>query len=148
MSGIRLYARAMTGTKTATIDITKRFTFEAAHYFGHMPEGHGYRRVHGHSYVVDVTIAGVPDPDTGWIADFDALAKAMDGVRNQLDHNLLNEVEGLENPSLEHIAQWIAGSLQQTFPGLVSVQVGRPSCGESCTYRLDHDRFRCDHPSR
>lgn len=120
---------------THHVDITKRFTFEAAHYFGHMPEGHGYRRLHGHSYQVDVTITGTPDPQSGWVADFEALASAMDGVRDQLDHHLLNEVGGLENPSLENIAGWIGDALKDAFPGLSAVQVARPSCGESCTRR-------------
>ena len=120
---------------SGTLEITKRFTFEAAHYFEHMPQGHGYRRVHGHSYEVEITIAGAPDAGTGWIVDFEALAGAMGSVRETLDHNLLNDIEGLENPSLENLSVWIAGRLKAAFPGLLSVRVGRPSCGESCTFR-------------
>ena len=120
----------------AHIEITKRFTFEAAHYFGHMPEGHGYRRMHGHSYEVEIAIVGAPDPESGWVADFEAVGSAMDVVRDQLDHNLLNEISGLENPSLENVSQWIAGQLKGAFPGLASVRVSRPSCGEACTFRL------------
>ena len=53
-----------------------------------------------------------------------------------LDHNLLNEIPGLETPSLENISRWIAGQLAATFPGLAWVKIARPSCNEYCTYRL------------
>ena len=121
---------------TTSIEITKSFTFEAAHHFEHMPEGHGYQRMHGHSYQVEVTITGAPDPATGWIADFGMVKEALEGVREALDHRMLNEIDGLENPSLENIAVWVAGQLRPAFPGTSRVSVSRPSCGESCTYRL------------
>jgi len=121
----------------AHMEIVKAFSFEAAHHFTHMPEGHGYQRLHGHSYQVEVGIAGTPDPATGWIADLGGVAREMEAVREQLDHNLLNEVEGLENPSLENIAVWIARELGKAFPGLAWVRVGRPSCNEACLLRLN-----------
>ena len=43
---------------TDIFEITKQFTFEAAHYFPNMPEGHIYRKIHGHSFVVEVTFYG------------------------------------------------------------------------------------------
>jgi 6-pyruvoyltetrahydropterin/6-carboxytetrahydropterin synthase len=57
-------------------------------------------------------------------------------VQGTLDHNVLNEIPGLETPSLETICRWIAGQLSGTFPGLAWVKVARPSCHEYCTYRL------------
>ncbi len=118
------------------MEIVKAFTFEAAHHFEHMPEGHGYKRLHGHSYQVEVAITGLPDPATGWIADFGQVETALDGIKDQLDHHLLNEVDGLSNPSLENIAIWISTALQPAFPGISWVRVSRPSCAESCTFRL------------
>ena len=102
-------------------EITKRFGFEAAHNFPQMGEGHRYARLHGHSFEVDVTIGGTRDKEHGWVADFDDVDAAL---------------QGLENPSLENIAAWIAEKLLPQFPGLARVTVRRPSCGESCTYSL------------
>ena len=58
-------------------------------------------------------------------------------MREQLDHHLLNSIEGLSTPSLENIAQWIAMKLKSKFPQLVSITVRRPSCGESCRFLVN-----------
>jgi len=116
------------------LEITKSFTFEAAHHFRQMPEGHPYRRLHGHSFVAEITLSGPPDSEMGWVTDFAEVDRALDGVRNRLDHNLLNEIEGLENPSLENLAMWIARQLRPILPALTRVTVRRPSCGEACTF--------------
>lgn len=122
---------------TGRLEITKSFTFEAAHHFTQMPEGHPYRRLHGHSFVVEVTLGGVRDPEMGWVSDFADVDRALDGVRSALDHQLLNDIEGLENPSLENLSMWIAGRLRSALPSLTRVTVRRPSCGEACTFSIE-----------
>ncbi len=121
---------------TGYLEIRKDFTFEAGHYFEHMPQDHGYRRFHGHSFHVEVTLRGTPAQDSGWIADFADVDASLQDVKAQLDHQLLNDVPGLERPSLENIAIWIATALSPRFPSLSSVRVARPTCHESATYRL------------
>ena len=56
-------------------EITKQFTFEAAHYFPNMPEGHIYKKIHGHSFVVEVTFYGKKNKENQWVTDFDELSK-------------------------------------------------------------------------
>lgn len=114
--------------------IVKEFGFEAAHVFGHKPAGHENTRVHGHSFRVEVTLAGEPDAATGCVVDFEILTAALNAVRDKLDHRFLNDLPGLGIPSLENIARWIAGQLTGDFPSLKSVTVRRPSLGESCRY--------------
>lgn len=121
---------------TGTLEITKSFTFEAAHNFPQMGKDHPYARLHGHSFKVDVTIGGPRDAAHGWVVDFDEVTKALNDLRDTLCHNYLNDIEGLENPSLENIAIWIADKLSGAYPGLLRVTVMRPSCGEACTYSL------------
>lgn len=118
--------------------ITKSVTFDAAHY---LPDVNGtgaddgrYARMHGHSFSLKVTIEGDSDPETGWVADFDNVSLALEHVRSSLDHHLLNEIEGLSRPTLENIAIWVADKLKADFPGLVEVEIARPSNGESCIY--------------
>lgn len=119
---------------TARFHIVKEFGFEAAHSFGHKPAGHENTRVHGHSFRVEVALAGEPDAKTGCVVDFEILTAALNDVRGKLDHHFLNDLPGLGIPSLENIAQWIAGQLSPGFPALQSVTVRRPSLGESCRY--------------
>ena len=114
--------------------IVKEFGFEAAHVFAHKPAGHENTRVHGHSFKVEVALAGEPDPESGCVVDFEQLSAAVNAVRAKLDHHMLNDIPGLGTPSLENLARWIAGELQPGFPSLSRVTVGRPSLGETCHY--------------
>ena len=118
------------------MEITKSFTFDAAHRLPVYGEGHKYTRMHGHSFAVEVTLSGEPDSETGWVADFEQVSAAIAGVRDQLDHQTLNEVEGLEKPTLENICAWIAERLSGEFANLSAVRVSRPSIGESCLLRI------------
>ncbi len=114
--------------------ITKQFTFDAAHYLPHMPEGHPNRRLHGHSFRVIVALDGTPAPETGQIRDFWSVEEALGAVRGELDHHFLNEIEGLEAPTLENIAIWLWRRLEGPLPELARVEIHRDSCGEACIY--------------
>ncbi len=118
-----------------SVEIAYRFGFDAAHHFEHFPAGHPNRRMHGHSFQVEVAITGVPSAQTGFVADFGEVAQACDELRRQLDHGVLNEIAGLAQPSLENLSIWIWRALVQRFPHLVRVTVSRDSCGQSSTYR-------------
>ena len=117
--------------------IVKSVQFDAAHFLDHDPEARPYARLHGHSFTMEVEIEGKPGAETGWVVDFGDVAEALDDIREALDHRLLNEVEGLERPTLENICQWAAQKLKDRFPGLRRVRVSRPSIGEACVYDLD-----------
>lgn len=114
------------------IELTQEFGFDAAHYLG---EGAGEnRRLHGHSFYVEVTLRGEPDPKTGWLRDLGEVKSALNVVREALDHRLLNEVEGLGEPTLENLARYIFERAQASLPEIVRVRIRRPSYGQSCTY--------------
>lgn len=117
------------------MEISYRFGFDAAHRFAGYPEGHRYGGLHGHSFQVEIALEGEPDARTGFVADFAELERTCAGLREKLDHRLLNEVEGLEQPSLERLAQWLWRRLAPEFAGLARVTVRRDSSGQSCTYR-------------
>lgn len=117
------------------MEIAYRFGFDAAHHFDHFPAGHPNRNVHGHSFQVEVALEGRPDPATGFVADFALLQSACRAVADGLDHRMLNEVPGLEKPSLENLARHVAQALLPAFPSLCRVTVRRDSAGQSCTLR-------------
>jgi len=114
--------------------IVKSMSFDAAHYLDHDPDARPYGRLHGHSFTMEVEIEGEPQVDTGWVVDFGDVADALSELREALDHRLLNEVEGLERPTLENICRWAADRLKPRFPGLRQVRVSRPSNGETSIY--------------
>lgn len=122
--------------------IYKEFLFEAAHYLPSAPIGHPNSRVHGHSFRARVVIDGEPNAETGLVFHFDDLSAAIAEARDALDHRLLNEIEGLEAPTLERIAIWLWNRLQNRVPGLSEVQISRDSCQEGCIYRGDAGGLR------
>jgi 6-pyruvoyltetrahydropterin/6-carboxytetrahydropterin synthase len=117
------------------LEISKDFTFDAAHHFTYKDAGHPFSRLHGHSFAGTVTLSGAPASESGMVHDFWEIDQELATIRDQLDHRLLNEVEGLEHPSLEAIARWVFERLDTALPGLVSVEIRRPSCGERALVR-------------
>src|SRR5499426_1784492 len=103
--------------------IYKEFGFEAAHFLPSATQGHPNARVHGHSFRVRVTIDGEPDDKTGLVMNLGDVEVAIDDVRDALDHRLLNEVEGLTQPTLERIATWLWDRLHNRLPGLAEIEV-------------------------
>lgn len=99
------------------LEITKTFRFEAAHYLPNVPKGHQCGKMHGHSYVVDVALGGSPDPIYGWVIDYSELSKVFEPYRRLMDHMVLNEIEGLENPTSELLAIWLFKRLSEESIG-------------------------------
>ncbi len=117
-------------------EITKAAQFDAAHYLPVGPDAHRYRRMHGHSFRVEATLRGTADGKDAWVADLGELDKALGAAASGLDHGLLNELPGLETPTLERLCLYFAEKLRPDFPGLCKVVVARPSVGESCALSL------------
>ena len=103
--------------------ITQAFTFEAAHRLPKVPATHRCHNMHGHSYRLEVTVAGAVDPVTGFVIDFFDLEAALAPVLKILDHHCLNEIAGLENPTAENIALWIWQKIAPTLPTIFSIRV-------------------------
>jgi len=83
-----------------------------------------------------VHVEGPIGADTGWVMDFADLKSACRPIHDQLDHRYLNEIDGLENPTSEHIARWIWQRLKPVVAGLSGVAV-RETCNSGCLYRGD-----------
>jgi 6-pyruvoyltetrahydropterin/6-carboxytetrahydropterin synthase len=116
-------------------EIFKEFTFEAAHHLAvNVTDDHPYARLHGHSFRVEVFLKGDKDKDKNWLFDFGEIEKRIIELRRELDHNYLNEIEGLEVPTLENITRWIWNRLHNELPGLDRVLVRRGSLGEGCIF--------------
>ena len=118
------------------MELRKTFQFEAAHLLHHLPKDHKCRRLHGHSFSVEIVVEGPCDPALGWVMDYADISKAFRPLWEQLDHYYLNEVEGLANPTSENIAIWIWKRLSPQLPMLTEVVVAE-TCTARCVYRGD-----------
>jgi 6-pyruvoyltetrahydropterin/6-carboxytetrahydropterin synthase len=100
------------------VSVTRKAHFNAAHrlnnpnwdeaanqkYFGKCNNPN----YHGHNYVLDVTLSGIPDPETGYVFDMGELRDIIEKhIEEKFDHKNLNldtaEFADL-NPSAENIA--------------------------------------------
>ncbi len=99
------------------------FWFAAAHLLPMLPETHKCRRLHGHSFRVEVAA-----PKAGHVIPH------LQRLHARLDHQYMNEVKGLENPTSENLAFWIWNELSAVNapPAEVTIQ---ETCTTGCAYR-------------
>lgn len=117
-----------------TFELRRQYRFEAAHFLPEVGEAHPCRRVHGHGYRITISVTGNVDPQTGWVMDFAAIDSVVDPLLGRLDHRLLNDLEGLQNPTSENLASWLWRELQPHLPGLASITVAETD-DSICIYR-------------
>jgi 6-pyruvoyltetrahydropterin/6-carboxytetrahydropterin synthase len=115
------------------MDIFKIFHIEAAHRLTGVPPTHKCARLHGHSFRIEVHVSGEVDPATGWVMDFADVKAAFAPIFERLDHHYLNEIEGLENPTSECLAEWIWAALKPRLT-LLSRIVVHETCTAGCAY--------------
>lgn len=113
-------------------EISQTFFFDAAHTLNRTIETESSKRVHGHTYNAEVFLSGLPDPQTGMVMDLGLVRRELALLREQLDHQLLDDVADLGPPTLENLCQFIFRKLQPRLPALTSVRVWRASIGDGC----------------
>ena len=118
------------------MEIFKDFSIEAAHWLPNVPEGHKCRRLHGHSFRIEIHVSGPLDEKLGWLMDFADLKEAFQPIDDQLDHRCLNDIAGLENPTSENLARWIWQRMKLALPALSKVVI-RETCTSGCAYEGD-----------
>ncbi len=116
------------------VRLAKSFAFEAAHWLPCFPDGHKCRRLHGHSFKIDIVVEGDVDPAKGYLVDYGDIKRATEPIEKALDHYCLNDIAGLENPTSEMIAKWIWDRLKPAVP-LLSEVVVHETCTTRCEYR-------------
>ena len=116
------------------MDIFKVFHIEAAHHLPNVPQGHKCRRLHGHSFRIEIHVSGDVQDKAGWVMDFAQIKNSFKPVFEQLDHHYLNDIEGLENPTSENLARWVWDRLIGDLPQLSAIIV-KETCTSGCIYR-------------
>jgi 6-pyruvoyltetrahydropterin/6-carboxytetrahydropterin synthase len=103
--------------------LIKEFRFEAAQTLPSLPGDHKCKKMHGHSFKIEIAVEGEVDPKIGWVYDHARISRAMEPLLDQLDHSYLNEIEGLENPTIEYMAGWFWKRLAPHLPGLCEIVI-------------------------
>ncbi|HET8828766.1 MAG TPA: 6-carboxytetrahydropterin synthase QueD [Pelobium sp.] len=103
--------------------IYKQFTFDAAHYLPNVSESHKCRKVHGHTYHLTLFFEGAISREFGWIVDFSEIKRVVKPILNLVDHQFLNDVEGLENPTCELISVWLWERIKPLIAQLTRIEL-------------------------
>ena len=113
-----------------TLYVTRKVHFNAAHRLHNPAKSEEWNQAtfgkcnnpnwHGHNYVLEVTVAGEPDTDTGYVIDMSDLKRIVqEKVVDKVDHRNLNlEVDFMEGilPSTENFAMAIWNELKDALP--------------------------------
>jgi len=119
------------------VELSRKFRFEAAHRLPKVPAVHKCYRLHGHSFEIEVSVAGEVDEAMGWLVDFADIRAIVEPIlMNELDHRTLNDVPGLENATSEMLSLWLWKRFSPHLPGLTAVTVFE-TCTARCSYRGD-----------
>ena len=115
--------------------LAKTFTFEAAHSLPGFPDGHKCRRLHGHSFRVDIICEGDLPAGQHHLIDYGDIARIVRPIiDDELDHRHLNEISGLEHPTSEMIAVWLWRRIHPHLPLLIEIEV-HETCTSRCVFR-------------
>jgi 6-pyruvoyltetrahydropterin/6-carboxytetrahydropterin synthase len=114
-------------------ELKQQFQIEAARFLPRLPTNHPCSRMHGHSFVILLTLQGNLDPEVGWVRDYHEISQTMSPLLKMMDHKVLNEVPGLENPTSENLCRFIYEHMKPQITELKSVTVKETSLTE-CTY--------------
>lgn len=100
---------------------------------GQLPEDHPCHQIHGHGYRVEVEVAGEVDSKTGFLIDYGEIKDLVQPVIGRLDHQLLNDIEGLQISSAENLSRWIWDKVKPSLPILTKITVFETE-STSCEY--------------
>jgi len=79
-------------------------------------------------------VEGEVDPKTGWFYDHAEISRAMNPLMDLLDHSYLNEIPGMENPTIENMCQWFWQKLAPQLPGMAEIVIHETPSAR-CSYR-------------
>ncbi len=114
--------------------IRQHFQIESARFLPNLPKEHPCRQMHGHSFKIIIELStDALDSNIGWVQDYHEIHLIMQPILKQLDHKVLNEVNGLENPTSELLAKWLYYKIKKAIPTLSKVSVLETSLTE-CSY--------------
>lgn len=116
-----------------SFELKQHFQIESARFLPNLPKNHPCANMHGHSFKIILTLVGDLDPKLGWVQDYHEISEVMKPLLAQLDHKVLNEVSGLNNPTSELLAKWIFENAKNKLPLLQSVTIMETAFTE-CRY--------------
>lgn len=117
-------------------EIKVQYRIEAARKLSYLPAIHPCSQLHGHSFVITLTLFGPWNEELAWMRDYHDIEVAVRPILNQLDHRYLNEVPGLEKPTSESLCIYLYDRIKKLLPELQKVTIAETPTTE-CSYSGD-----------
>ncbi|WP_203363163.1 6-carboxytetrahydropterin synthase QueD [Bacillus sp. REN10] len=107
-------------------ELNKDFQFAAAHYIPHEEAG-ACRRLHGHTYFVNVTVVGNELNDLGFLVNFQEIKHL---IHKRFDHRLLNEdaLFNEEDPNYFPTTEVVARTMWEVMQESLNKMANKPRC--------------------
>ncbi|MBF0193018.1 MAG: 6-carboxytetrahydropterin synthase [Magnetococcales bacterium] len=110
--------------------IWKELRFEGALKLNQAPAGDPRQMLHGHSYLTRLHLVAPLDELLGWTVDYGDVKDIFKPLYNQLDHHLLNDLDGVSDANLATVLNWIKERLNHKLPQLDRIDLYEsPGCG-------------------
>ena len=104
--------------------VYRTFRIHASRFLPNLDDSHICKRMHGHTFNITVYVNGGIDKKTGFVMDFYDIDKIVNlNILKAIDHKILNEIPGLENPSSEYLSIWIWNNLKDHLPLLSKITI-------------------------
>lgn len=115
------------------IELKQQFQIESARHLPHLDNTHPCSQIHGHSFVIWLTFHGPIKQPQGWLIDYNDIQQKVNPIIKQIDHKLLNNISGLENPTTENLCIWLFEKIQKLLPEITRVTIKETPATE-CSY--------------
>lgn len=103
-------------------ELTVKDHFDAAHA---LPGYDGpCQYLHGHTWDVEVTLAGQHLDEVGMLYDFKDIKRDLHALLENFDHRCINDVPPFDciNPTAEHLSRVLFYELEKTLPAYISLK--------------------------
>ena len=111
------------GRGSSAMIVYREYYINSARFLPNLKASHICSNLHGHTYNIKVSVKGDVDSASGFVIDVFEIDKYFKKVHKEIDHKLLNEIEGLGNPTSENICIFVWNRLIQYISNLHEIEI-------------------------
>ena len=120
--------------------VYRNFRIHASRFLPKLSDEHICKKMHGHTFNIKIFVSGEINNKNGFIIDFFDIDSIFNTyIHPKIDHKVLNDVSGLENPTSENLCKWIWDNLIHHIPELYRIDVSEDH-GTGIIYQPDEER--------
>ena len=120
--------------------VYRSFRIHASRFLPKLSDNHICKKMHGHTFNIKVSVKGDINQNDGFVIDFYDIDKIFKKhIHQHIDHTILNDAVGLENPTSENLCKWIWNNLEAHLKNLYEIEVSEDH-GTGIIYRPNEKR--------